>query len=211
MPDIKIIKTIQAIDCCIDSIVENETTYIPKKFTLISNNSVEIRHLTEKKEVINIILADTVFNFKDYWDRMNHDTIVFLSNYLIKSEFDLNYPDYLYPKVLTSVDPGAFQNQLRCKHILFYTRQLELTIDAISKTLNKNNRRTFYQYLARNIDYFNKNDKKFIPKAIRILTITFSDNNLIYAGVDIYGSHYQLTFDADNAWHLDSVKELWTY
>jgi hypothetical protein len=211
--DAKIIQTIQAIDKNINSIVQAKTTWTPKKFTVIGSNNISIRQLVDKKEAIKIILADTTqtINYQSFWEQTGQDTAKFLSGMLAKSEFDLNYPNYQYPKVVTTINPLTIHSQLRCQNLLFYSKQLDLTIDSLSKTINKKLRQSYYEYLTSSIDHFWSDKKKVEPKAIRILTITFGTDNLVYSGVDIYGTHYLLAFDTSKSWHLESIKTLWTY
>jgi hypothetical protein len=211
--DAKIIQTIQAIDKNINSIVQAKTTWTPKKFTVIGSNNISIRQLVDKKEAIRIILSDTTqkINYQSYWEQTGQDTTKFLSGMLTQSDFDLHYPNYQYPKVVTTVKPLTIQSQLRCQNVLFYSKQLDLTIDSLSKTINKKLRQSYYEYLTSSIDHFWSDKKKVEPKAIRILTITFGTDNLVYSGVDIYGTHYLLAFDTSKSWQLESIKTLWTY
>lgn len=211
--DAKIIHTIQAIDKNLNSIVQTKTTWTPKKFTVIRSSTISIRQLVDKKEAMQIILADTTqkINYQYYWEKTGRDTIKFLSGILTQSEFDLHYPNYQYPKVLTTVDPLAIKSYLHCQNILFYSKELDFTIDSLSKTIIKKLRPSYYDYLTSSIDHFWPDKNKVESKAIRILTITFGSDNIVYSGVDIYGSHYLLAFDIGKSWHLDSVKELWTY
>lgn len=211
--DTKIIQTIQAIDKNLNSIVQDKTTWTPKKFTVIGSNTISIRQLVGKEEAIQIILADTtqIINYQSYWDKTGRDTIKFLSDMLIQSEFDLHYPNYQYPKVLKTEDPLAIKSYLHCQNIIFYNKDLDSKIDSLSKTIIKNMRTSYYDYLTSNIDHFWPDKKNVESKAIRILTITFGSDNIVYSGVDIYGSHYLLAFDTSKSWHLNSVKKLWTY
>ena len=211
--DSKIIQTILAIDKNINSVVQAETTWTPKKFTVIGSNEISIRQLVDKKESIRIILSDTTqkINYLSYWEQIGQDTTKFLSSMSSEFEFDLHYPNYQYPKVLTTLNPLAIQSETHCQNILFYSKQLDFTIDSLNKIIVKKLRPSYYRYLASSIDHFWPDKKKIESKAIRILTITFSTENIVYSGIDIYGSHYLLAFDMSNSWHLDSVKELWTY
>jgi hypothetical protein len=208
-----VILTIQAIDKNINAIVQSVTSHQPQKFTVIECSTINVRQLVDKAEAIKIILSDTatLMNFQEYWNKSNHDTIEFLSGMFIKSEFDLHYPNGQYPKQLTSFFPLEIQHELKCNHILFDSKQLNLKIDSITKTLSLKERSVFYNYMSENFDYFSKDTKKLQSQPIRIVTITFSSENIYYAGVDIYDTHYLLSFDSNESWELTSTKILWTY
>jgi len=210
--DPRIIQTIQAIDKNINAIVQRETSWTPKKFTVIGANMISVRQLVDKQEAIEIILADQSQkgDYKSYWDALNRDTIKFLSKQLTQSTFNLYYPNYQFPKALTSVNPLTFQSQLHCQNILFYTKQLEFTIHSLSKTIVPKLRPTYYEYLTANIDHYWSDKQKVESKAIRIRTITFGTNNMVYSGVDKYATHYLLAFDNNNTWHLESIRGLRT-
>lgn len=207
--DSRIIRAIEAIDKNINAIVIANTTWTPRKVTIIRSDFISIRQLLDKSEAIQAVLADTMLGIN--WSKFRQDTTKLLSAIYVKSEFDLNYPNYQYPKEVTRVDPLTIQSQLNCYNLLFYNQQLDLTIDSLSRTFTKRLRPRFYEYLNSAIDYFCLDKKRIEAKSIRILTITFGSDNIVYCGIDIYGIHYLLAFDTNNFWSLESVEELWTY
>ena len=212
--DDRIVQTIQAIDKNINAIVQSKVIYSQLRFTVIETSTISIRQLVDKSESVNRFLKDTTYyNYKEYWAKINHDTLKLLSGMSINDDYDLNYPNYQYPKKIAETSPLTILPQLNCKNIIFYCKQLNLTIDSIGKSIKKSQRPIYYKYIADNYDYFEVNKKSIIPRPIRILTITYGANNsnTIYAGVDIYGTHYLLTFDTYKSYMLTSVKALWTY
>lgn len=209
--DPKIIQTIQAIDKNINYIILDRISYTPKKMTIIESTLIDIYTLADKREAIENILSDTTLDYLTYWNNICQDTVRFLSNALIKDLFNMVYPDCQYPKLSRVINPLAIQSLLHCRNFQFYNDKIDSTIDAYGKKIDINLLSDYFNYLSSNIDYFSLIDKKIQSKSIRIKSITFGNNNFVYAGVDIYGSHYQLVFDTDNSWHLDLVKKLWVY
>lgn len=218
--DIKIIKTIQAFDDNFYKIV-GYYKLPPYKNTIIRSGTIQVRQLIDKDKILKIILSDSLRFKKDIaaWNKSNHDTTKFLSDLLIQNDqFEFSeFYDYksklleVFKELVTTISPLTIPQSVNLTNIIFYTDKLNSTVDLIARKLNQKTRPVFYKYLKDNYDEFHDDDKRLDSKAIYISSITFSIDNLVYVGVDIYGRHHLLTFDSSDNWRFINRKALWIY
>ena len=202
--DQRIVKTIDAIDLNINEVVKTKTTYRPKKYTIIEHSVITVKQLTDKKEAVKAILADSAdFNFKKVFVSNNNDTTKFLSNFLVRQYFD----SPIYSINILSIDPLMF-NQTN-KNIFFFNDKINQEIKSLFKKYKAEQRRLLDDYLLANFDHYSSKDNKIETQSIKICTITF-DKTYVYATIDIYGTHYELTFDSTKNWTMQSVVSTWT-
>ena len=202
--DQRIVKTIDAIDLNINEVVKTKTTYRPKKYTIIEHSVITVKQITDKKEAVKAILADSAdFNFKKVFVSNNNDTTKFLSNFLVRQYFD----SPIYSINILSIDPLMF-NQTN-KNIFFFNDKINQEIKSLFKKYKAEQRRLLDDYLLANFDHYSSKDNKIETQSIKICTITF-DKTYVYATIDIYGTHYELTFDSTKNWTMQSVVSTWT-
>lgn len=203
--DQRVVKTIDAIDLNINEVVKTKTTYRPKKYTIIEHSFITVKQLTDKKEAVKAILADSSdFNYKKVFDLNNKDTTKFLSNILVRQYFD----SPIHSVNIQSIDPLMF-NQTN-KNIFFFNDKINQEIKSLFKKYKTEQRRLLDDYLLANFDHYSSKDNKIEAQSIKICTITF-DKTYVYATIDIYGTHYELTFDSTKNWTMQSVVSTWTY
>lgn len=218
--DIKIIKAIKAFDDNFYKIV-GDYKYPPYKNTIIRSGTIQVRQLTDKGRLLQIILSDSFHFRKDIaiWQTGIHDTTIFLAN-LLAQHNQLEFSDFYWSNsillkkfdtLIIKLDPLIISRNINLKNVIFYSNQLNLTADSIARKISKKQKQNLYKYLKDNFDYFDTKVKKFDTKAICITSIIFSDSNLVYMAADIYGQHFLLTFNSYDNWSFVNKKPLWIY
>ena len=95
------------------------------------------------------------------------------------------------------------------KNIFFFNDKINQEIKSLFKKYKAEQRRLLDDYLLANFDHYSSKDNKIETQSIKICTITF-DKTYVYATIDIYGTHYELTFDSTKNWTMQSVVSTWT-
>lgn len=108
------------------------------------------------------------------------------------------------------VNPLNLGEEIRLTHIVFNNTKLNIIVDSVARHLDKTERKKLFSYLNDHFDNFSM-DKKLHAQPVRIRYIKFPSEQLVYAGIDIYGAHFLWTMDKNQNWNVIKVERLWIY
>lgn len=109
------------------------------------------------------------------------------------------------------INPLLWGPRIHTRNIIFNNTSINKKIDSIASQLDPSEKNRLFNYLHKHFDNFSIEEKKLYAQPVRIKYIKFPDNNIIHAGLDIYGSHFLWTIDRAKNWDVVSVEKLWVY
>lgn len=214
-PNDEIELLIEVLDENLILVIDTLVNYKSLNYTILMPYNTKVCNCSNKKEFtentyfLNEKIGGTRFSYSELWKETNGDTLKYLKKVkeYYRGPFEVNGHKYSLPKY--ELNLAEYTSKMNLSNLLVYDNEINFGL----KLLLKNNRKTkkeYIKYLSENIDFFNSKKKIVEPKSIGIEYIIIGCESKIYAGIDIYGSHYLLSIDKQNK-SIEKNERLWIY
>lgn len=209
--DTLVTKAFESLDRDLPFLIDSLYKIKAKKYTVIENYYTEIKGLLPKDTGLRIILRDTQWFERSLQKRFLPDTEKFLSDINVQELYGLYYPNHEYPYTAYTLTTSTLSGTVYLKNMLVMSKGINNCIRNVASRLHGHKKQAFYKYVAENYDYFSPEKKEIKSQSIRVRYITLTEGDLIYVGVDIYGTHFLISYNKRRNWALTEIKKLWTY